>query len=201
MIVRPKAVPTPPALSIVTRRVRVFMPQSATQNVRLTGMWRMPVELVFTSLLLLAVSPSLLVRYSIHLSDFCVFFLLRIPLSGLKNENPYQHQGKDRVACRQDPETILPADDVVRRAVDLLLNLSMLVSTFGHDSQALDDVGNVHRDPTHVENKRCSIKQHVRFRRLVQLHDEAKETCPYHDVQDSGHYRRRRMDELEMILK
>ena len=141
---------------------------------------------------LLALPSCLLPLLLLELLHLVLLFTLRIPLPRLQDQDAHQHKRQDRIARRQDPQAVFPPNS------DIGIALLLPVNAKRHNSQPLDDVGDVHDDAHDVQNQRRAVEEEVRLGRLEELDEEAEEADGDGDVQDARDERRRGVDELQV---
>lgn len=158
-------------------------------------------HLLLLLLLVLLLQSLLLIMLLVHLFNLIGLLLVGVPLASLEDEDTNEQKSQDGVASSQNLERIF-SSEVVARIIDLTRCKSRVAIDTGSDNaHALDNVGNVDSDTTHVEHKTGTIEKEVGFRRSVKLGDEAQETSANDDVEDARDQRWGRVNELEMILQ
>lgn len=156
-----------------------------------------------------SLASLLLIANTIHLLNLGILLLLRIPLPSLQHEHAHEDKGQDGVTSSKHLEAVLAADKVARvgrgsigSGNGLALDqLHLSVGAGRHDTQALDNVGNVDNDAAHVQHETGAVKQHVRLRGLVQLEQEPEQTCADDNVQDAADDGRAVVDESQVRLQ
>jgi hypothetical protein len=131
---------------------------------------------------------------------------LRVPLSCLQHQHTNKHKRQDGVARSVNPQCVLPADEILSVLQFNLLALrsrdfGVAIDTRRHNPEALHDVGEVHSYASHVEDERRAVEEHVGFRRLEQLDQEAQKTGANDKVENARDDGRRGVEELDMPLE
>lgn len=94
---------------------------------------------------LLALRLLLLLLLLLELSSLVCVYPLSIPLASLQDEHTDEHECQNGIACSQDSQAVFPTD------YNLGIAFAYAVNTYRHDSEALDDIGDVYHDTNNVE--------------------------------------------------
>ena len=158
-------------------------------------------HLLLLLFLVLLLQSLLLIMLLVHFFNLVSLLLVGVPLASLQDQNTNKQKSQDGIAGSQDLERIF-SSKVFARIIDLTCSKSRVaIDTRSDDAHALDDVGNVDSDTTHVKYKTSAVEEEVGFRRSVELGDEAQETGTNDNVEDTRDQRWGRVDELEVVLE